>query len=220
MNMKRFGKAIVCSTMSFLVSCASIVSESKYPVMVSSNPPGATVTIKDENGSQIIKTKTPTVVTLAAGDGYFDAEAYTFVFEKEGYDMSMHTMTANLDGWYFGNIIFGGLLGILVVDPATGAMWKLDSNVNGYLSRVSPDVSPAKITTSKAKTTKKVIKPRITKVTEKPKQVASKTIQPTDTQTSDEKLIKRLSLLKKLKKEGILTDKEYSTKRAEVIKSL
>lgn len=30
-----------------------------------------------------------------------------------------------LNGWYFGNIIFGGAIGMLVVDPATGAMWKI-----------------------------------------------------------------------------------------------
>jgi hypothetical protein len=39
-------------------------------------------------------------------------------------------LTADIDGWYFGNLLFGGLIGILIVDPATGAMWKLPENVN------------------------------------------------------------------------------------------
>jgi hypothetical protein len=30
-----------------------------------------------------------------------------------------------VNGWYFGNIIFGGLIGLLAVDPATGAMYTL-----------------------------------------------------------------------------------------------
>ena len=30
-----------------------------------------------------------------------------------------------INGWYFGNIIFGGLIGMLAVDPATGAMYTL-----------------------------------------------------------------------------------------------
>ena len=31
--------------------------------------------------------------------------------------------------WYIGgNILFGGILGWLIIDPATGAMWKLDTN--------------------------------------------------------------------------------------------
>jgi len=30
-----------------------------------------------------------------------------------------------VNGWYFGNVIFGGLIGLLAVDPATGAMYTL-----------------------------------------------------------------------------------------------
>jgi hypothetical protein len=33
-----------------------------------------------------------------------------------------------VDGWYFGNLLFGGLIGLLIVDPATGAMYKLEPN--------------------------------------------------------------------------------------------
>ncbi len=34
-----------------------------------------------------------------------------------------------LNGWYFGNIIFGGIvLGMLIVDPLSGAMFTLDSD--------------------------------------------------------------------------------------------
>jgi len=31
-----------------------------------------------------------------------------------------------LNGWYIGNLLFGGLIGLLIVDPLTGAMWTLD----------------------------------------------------------------------------------------------
>lgn len=30
-----------------------------------------------------------------------------------------------LSGWYFGNLVFGGLIGMLIVDPLTGAMYNL-----------------------------------------------------------------------------------------------
>ena len=30
-----------------------------------------------------------------------------------------------MNGWYFGNILFGGLIGMIAVDPATGAMYTL-----------------------------------------------------------------------------------------------
>jgi hypothetical protein len=39
-----------------------------------------------------------------------------------------------MDGWYLGNIVFGGLVGLLVVDPLTGAMWKLDPTMNADLT--------------------------------------------------------------------------------------
>lgn len=35
-----------------------------------------------------------------------------------------------MDGWYIGNIFFGGLMGLLVIDPITGAMWKLPKIVS------------------------------------------------------------------------------------------
>lgn len=46
-------------------------------------------------------------------------------FEKQGYPAHTARLQANLDGWYVGNLIFGGLIGLLIVDPATGAMFKL-----------------------------------------------------------------------------------------------
>ena len=34
-------------------------------------------------------------------------------------------LRATIDGWYWGNLFLGGILGMLAVDPATGAMWAL-----------------------------------------------------------------------------------------------
>ena len=33
-----------------------------------------------------------------------------------------------LDGWYFGNLLFGGLIGMVIVDPITGAMYRLEKS--------------------------------------------------------------------------------------------
>jgi hypothetical protein len=39
-------------------------------------------------------------------------------------------LTAKINGWYFGNLLFGGIIvGMLIVDPATGAMWTLKDTV-------------------------------------------------------------------------------------------
>ncbi|KGQ53534.1 hypothetical protein IO44_11000, partial [Gallibacterium anatis str. Avicor] len=43
-------------------------------------------------------------------------------------------VTPKIDGWYIGNILFGGIVGLLIVDPITGAMYKLPPEVTGTLS--------------------------------------------------------------------------------------
>ena len=116
-------------TLSLLTSCASILSTSTYPVVFDSSPSGAEVTIRDGVGNAIFKGKTPTTLTLSASEGFWNRANYTVEARMPGYNPGLATLDARLDGWYFGNIIFGGLLGILIVDPATGAMWKLDRRV-------------------------------------------------------------------------------------------
>ena len=53
-------------------------------------------------------------------------------FKKEGYVPYSAKIERGVDGWYIlGNLFFGGLIGWLIVDPATGAMWTLrDLHVN------------------------------------------------------------------------------------------
>jgi hypothetical protein len=111
----------------FLSGCASIVSKSEWPVTINSNPEQANITITNEDGLKMYTGTTPTTLNLKAGEAYFDGIDYTVVFEKEGYEKQTIIISSRLNGWYFGNILFGGLIGMLIVDPLTGAMWKLDS---------------------------------------------------------------------------------------------
>lgn len=116
-----------------LIGCASIVSKSDYPVSFGSSPSNAIITITNNSGVEIYKGKTPTQVTLKSGAGFFKGARYTVKFEKEGCEPRSMVLEKQLDGWYLGNIIFGGLIGILIVDPATGAMWKLPENLKASL---------------------------------------------------------------------------------------
>lgn len=113
--------------------CASIVSKSAYPVQITSSPEGATFAIKNSSGRTIQKGMTPSVVMLDSGAGFFRGETYRVKFEKEGYETSVAEIDTSLDPWYIGNILFGGLIGLLIVDPATGAMWKLPDSKCEYL---------------------------------------------------------------------------------------
>ncbi len=119
-------------------SCASIVSKSKYPLTVNSNPSGAVLIVTDKKGNEIYNGTTPTTLTLKAGAGFFSMARYQLRIEKEGYQVKNIPVDMTFDGWYIGNIIFGGLIGLLIIDPATGAMWKLDiSNLDVSLDAMT-----------------------------------------------------------------------------------
>lgn len=113
----------------FTTSCASIVSKSNYPVTLHSYPSEAKVTITDKKGEVVYSGQTPAQVKLKSGAGFFSKAHYDVTFEKEGYATSQVPVEFKLDGWYFGNILFGGFIGLLIVDPATGAMYKLDTEI-------------------------------------------------------------------------------------------
>ncbi len=117
-----------------LTSCATIVSKSDYPVSITSHPSGCNVVVKNADGIVIHQGKTPTSVVLSAKGGYFKAASYDLEFSGKGKARQNVKLTATMDGWYAGNILFGGLIGLLVVDPLTGAMWKLEPSVNAELT--------------------------------------------------------------------------------------
>ncbi|MBC8096168.1 MAG: hypothetical protein H7Y43_10175 [Akkermansiaceae bacterium] len=105
--------------------CASIVDGGDKSVQINSNPSGAKVTIADKNGKPISVQTTPAVVSLKRHHGFFQPEKYKLTFEAPGYYPAEASVSSRMNGWYAGNVLFGGLLGILIVDPATGAMWTL-----------------------------------------------------------------------------------------------
>ena len=107
-------------------NCASIVSKSTYPLNISSNP-SATVSVTDHNGMEIFRGETPTIVSLKSGAGFFKRASYQVKFTKDGYNDKVVPVNFKTDGWYWGNILIGGVLGMLIVDPATGAMYKLET---------------------------------------------------------------------------------------------
>lgn len=127
--MKRIAEIGCIFTVLLAWGCASIVSKSRYPVTFDSNPTGANIVITDKSGNRIFEGRTPTTLTLSASKGFFSPAEYYIEVSMEGYNTGRATLTAGLDGWYIGNILFGGLIGMLIVDPATGAMWKLDERV-------------------------------------------------------------------------------------------
>jgi len=113
-----------------LTSCASVVRGSKENFNFMSNPSGATVEIFDKNNIAVAKLTTPTQIALKKGARYFSGQTYTVKVTKEGYKPSSFRIDNNLNigAYVVGNLFLGGILGILVIDPLTGAMWNLESS--------------------------------------------------------------------------------------------
>jgi len=140
--------ALLCLIL-FHTGCASIVSNSSYPVTFLSEPAGAQIEVKDQKGAIRFSGVTPATATLPSGDGYFTRARYTVTSTKDGYTPSSQQLTASMNGWYWGNILFGGLIGMLIVDPISGAMYEINTqtvtlNMAPTLTRPASTSTPVK----------------------------------------------------------------------------
>ena len=126
---RSFPPAIVAmALMSTLpAGCGTIMNGATQTVSIRSVPEQANVTIYDTRNDKIVSTqKTPCLVTLKRGQGYFKRGEYKLVMEKEGYASSEVVLWGKPSGWYIGgNLLLGDLIGWLIVDPITGGMWCL-----------------------------------------------------------------------------------------------
>lgn len=68
---------------------------------------------------------TPFVAQLPVSFGYFKSQNYRLDFQLDGHTPVSTHLESSVSGWYFGNILFGGIIGMLIVDPLTGAMYNL-----------------------------------------------------------------------------------------------
>jgi hypothetical protein len=135
--------AIMMASVFLFSSCASIVSKSTYPLSINSSPSNAKVSITDKKGKEIYLGNTPATVKLKAGAGFFSKAEYQVKLTSPGYDDKIVPITFKLDGWYFGNLLLGGVLGMLIIDPATGAMWKIETEfLNETLSKSTASIDP------------------------------------------------------------------------------
>lgn len=120
------GSVLVASLVILSTGCASIVDGGPGKVSINSQPDGAKVLVMNSKGQQVVTGTTPTELRLDRGTGYFTKAKYTVRIEKEGYRPVEVKLEGKLNSWYLGNLLFGGLIGLLIVDPISGAMWHLE----------------------------------------------------------------------------------------------
>lgn len=114
--------------------CASLVSHSTWPVEINTVPEGAVFSILDEKGQGVRAGTTPKLIILDSGDGFFQGAKYTVHFKKKGFWVKSAILNPQINGWYWGNLLFGWFVGMLMVDPITGAMFKLPETFTTVLN--------------------------------------------------------------------------------------
>ena len=123
-------RSIVCGiailTLLLGSGCASIVSKSNYPVTLDTNPTGLEIEVADSKGKVLVRGTSPVHLNLESSRGYFSSGNYTLRTVGAGSGNHAMLVRASLDPWFFGNLLFGGLIGMLIVDPITGAMYELE----------------------------------------------------------------------------------------------
>ncbi len=110
---------------SLMSGCSTIAGKSDYDVVIDSNPSAAHYVITNRAGQKVSSGVTPATVNLKSSAGYLKGESYKIALDKSGYPDTVYSLNSSLSGWYWGNILVGGLIGMLIVDPLTGAMYKL-----------------------------------------------------------------------------------------------
>ena len=115
-----------------LLSCSTIMKGSRQSVNVESTPAGASCIMRRE-GTVLARRKTPFVTNIEK-----DSDEIITECKKRGYHRGMNSTDSDVSGWVWGNILFGGIIG-LAVDAGTGAMYEYPSNIYLNLDKKSND---------------------------------------------------------------------------------
>lgn len=116
-----------------LCSCASIMHGTHQDVGISSYPSGASVYVDG-----VTMGTTPVVAKLSRKDNHIVR------ITLPGYEPYETTVTRSVSGWVWGNIVFGGLIG-LAVDAIDGGLYKLTpQQLSGTLTAQRASVVPGR----------------------------------------------------------------------------
>ena len=110
---KWFVKISSATLIVLIIGCATIMHGTTQEIGISSSPTGASVIINNES-----RGNTPLVVELSR------KKSHTIRIEMTNYEPFEITTTKSVSNWVWGNIVFGGLIG-LIVDASTGGLYKL-----------------------------------------------------------------------------------------------
>lgn len=129
-------KAAFLLPITLLSACATIVNGSSQTVTVSTTPPGATCTV-DRVGARIgAVAQTPGSVRLDKSKNDLSVTC-----SKPGFQTATVTKAPSFGGATFGNIIAGGVIGV-VVDAASGANYEYPGDIRLEMAAEAPAALP------------------------------------------------------------------------------
>ena len=114
MRVGRYGiTAILFGGITAALACGTIMHGGSQDIGLSSTPSGAKVTLDNQELGV-----TPVIAKLSRKDNH------VVHFALEGYQPADLTLTRSVSGWVWGNIVFGGVVGV-AVDAISGGLYKL-----------------------------------------------------------------------------------------------
>jgi DNA-binding beta-propeller fold protein YncE len=129
---RRLLAAAIASTF-VLVGCGSIMHGGSQDIGIASSPSGAKVTVDNQTGAV-----TPYVAKLSRKANHI------VHVEAPGYAPADLTLTHSVSGWVWGNVVFGGVIG-LAVDAISGGLYKLSpEQLSATLTNQRSSVAPTK----------------------------------------------------------------------------
>jgi hypothetical protein len=113
-----------------LGGCATIMAGDTQTLEIDSSPPGARLTLLDESGRPAYQATTPARLQIRRGEGWRQHADYRLKLEKPGYRPIGFELKWKREPWFWANWLLApvglGFVGLLIVDPLSGAMWKVD----------------------------------------------------------------------------------------------
>lgn len=104
--------------------CATIVTGRSQGLTVKTDPPGANCDLTRKGKSVGVVNPTPGTAQLGKSASALDVNC-----KKPGYLDASAKLSSSFQGWTLGNIIFGGIVGI-VVDAGSGAMHQYQRDIS------------------------------------------------------------------------------------------
>jgi hypothetical protein len=136
--------AVIFALVLALPGCATVTTDDHQSIVVTSDPLGATCRVRE--GGAIVAVVNATPATILVGKSRHDIGIDC---TRPGYYPGAAVLEPHFQGWTFGNILYGGSLGLLV-DASSGAMNEYPHWVKVLMKPLSPRADPERLSEAEA----------------------------------------------------------------------